>query len=296
LSLVIGSTVVSNGTNGYILYNNNGFLGNFPVTGSGNVVMSASPTFTGTVTLPDGSTATSTGLANVLSETIVNGALTSSQNVFNVTATQPSSFSNGQVGVLFSITGNGSVAANNGAFQVNYNAGYTGPNQTSAGNFFNLTAGTGSTVIPAAGSLGTVGNFGSAGATNVTTSGFNNGANGRAGGGNINVGVLGLAQLAKNSAVNIGVGGSAINTGTSPVMVGGWFSLNQTTVPTVSAALIADNGSQSLPVALFQVNGSTTVEIDANGHFLIPGLPTGTAATYACFTAGGQLISSASAC
>ena len=44
------STTISGIANGFILFNNSGNLGGIATTGTGNVVMSASPTFTGTVT------------------------------------------------------------------------------------------------------------------------------------------------------------------------------------------------------------------------------------------------------
>ena len=43
-ALVVGSSSVTSGTNGYILYNNAGTLGNLATTGSGNVVLATSPT------------------------------------------------------------------------------------------------------------------------------------------------------------------------------------------------------------------------------------------------------------
>jgi hypothetical protein len=46
-SIVVGTTAVTSGTGGDVLYNNGGILGNLPVTGSaGNVVLSISPTLT----------------------------------------------------------------------------------------------------------------------------------------------------------------------------------------------------------------------------------------------------------
>lgn len=44
ISLIVGSTPIASGTNGYILYNNGSVLGNLATTGSGNVVLSTSPT------------------------------------------------------------------------------------------------------------------------------------------------------------------------------------------------------------------------------------------------------------
>jgi len=43
-SVTVGTTTVSGGTNGYILYNNAGVLGNLATTGSGSVVLATSPT------------------------------------------------------------------------------------------------------------------------------------------------------------------------------------------------------------------------------------------------------------
>lgn len=50
--LVVGTSPVLNATNGYVLYNNNGTLGELATTGSGNVVLSTSPTFVTDITTP----------------------------------------------------------------------------------------------------------------------------------------------------------------------------------------------------------------------------------------------------
>ncbi len=98
-----------------------------------------------------------------------------------------------------------------------------------------------------------------------TTAGHNISVAGSAESGNVNTGSLGVSHGTKNSATNIGVIGSAINAGTSPVQVGGFFSLQQTTIPTVSAALIADNGSQTDPIFLARDNNSTVFTIADGG-------------------------------
>jgi len=54
-NLVIGTTAISGGTSGYILYYNAGVLGNLATTGSGSVVRAGSPAFTGTPTAPTAS-------------------------------------------------------------------------------------------------------------------------------------------------------------------------------------------------------------------------------------------------
>lgn len=48
--IIVGTTSVNSGTTGYILYDNGGTLGNLATTGTGSVVLAASPTITGTLT------------------------------------------------------------------------------------------------------------------------------------------------------------------------------------------------------------------------------------------------------
>ena len=54
--LIVGTSPVTNSTNGYILYNNAGTLGNLATTGTGSVVLATSPTFTSSITLGTQST------------------------------------------------------------------------------------------------------------------------------------------------------------------------------------------------------------------------------------------------
>lgn len=193
------------------------------------------------------------------------GTLLNGQQAFSVMATQPAIPVASQNAVLWSVTGAGNASQVNNAFQFNYAAGYTGSSRNAAAIITNFNAGTGTTLIPAAGSNGVVGNVGQTSASAGSTNGYNVGTQGGAQQGAVNTGILGLSQVAKNSATNIGVAGSAINTGTTPVFVGGWFSLNQTSVPVVSAAMIADNAAQSVPVALFQCAGVTCASVNATG-------------------------------
>lgn len=48
--LTVGSTTIASGTTTKVLFDNAGVLGEYTITGTGNVVMSASPTLTGTIT------------------------------------------------------------------------------------------------------------------------------------------------------------------------------------------------------------------------------------------------------
>lgn len=200
--------------------------------------------------------------------TIAPGTLANAANALRITATQPASPVATQNGVAVTITGNGSASQANQAVSITYSAGYTGSSLTAAGAFANANAGTGATLIPASGGNTFVGNAGVNGNCASTTTGTNSGVVGRAASGNVNAGITGLAQSPKNAATNIGVTGSAINTGTTPVHVGIWAHLNQTTPPSVSAALIADNGSQTDPIARFRKAGADMIDIDGNGNLL----------------------------
>ena len=60
--LTVGTTSVASGTSGYVLYNNAGVLGNLATTGSGNVVLSTSPTLvTPTLGVASATSYTATG-------------------------------------------------------------------------------------------------------------------------------------------------------------------------------------------------------------------------------------------
>jgi len=48
--ITVGTTTITSGTNTRVLYNNSGVVGEYTVTGTGNAVLSASPTLTGTLT------------------------------------------------------------------------------------------------------------------------------------------------------------------------------------------------------------------------------------------------------
>jgi hypothetical protein len=207
------------------------------------------------------------------------GTLTQSPG-YNIVATQPASISGAQNAIEYDVTSAGSSSQINRALRVQYQAGYTGSSTTVAVSAQNAAAGTGSTLVPAAESNGPIGNIAQSANSLATTAGLNVGMTGLAQGGNTSVGVYGSAQVTKNNATNIGVLGTAYNagTGTAPE-IGGWFSLNQTSIPTVSAALIADNGASSNPVFLARVNGVTKATIDQSGNLSTAGQIISTAGT-----------------
>ena len=49
--ITVGTTTITSGSNTKVLFNNSGVVGEYTITGTGNVVMSASPTLTGTAAL-----------------------------------------------------------------------------------------------------------------------------------------------------------------------------------------------------------------------------------------------------
>lgn len=71
-AIVIGTTVITSGTNTRVLYNNSGVVGEYTVSGSGNVAMTTSPTFT-TPNLGTPSAATLTNATGLPISTGVSG-------------------------------------------------------------------------------------------------------------------------------------------------------------------------------------------------------------------------------
>jgi hypothetical protein len=186
------------------------------------------------------------------------GTLAAGAQSMLITATQPASPVATQNAILWQITSAGSASIANVGWNLTYLAGYTGNHTTRAAIFTNAAAGTANNPLSYS---TTQGNIGFVAATSSTTIGANIGGMGEADGGNVNMGLQGQAITAKNSATNIGVTGYGLNTGSSPVEVGVWATMNST-LPTVSATLIADNGSEAIPVALFMVGGATKFTVD----------------------------------
>lgn len=231
--------------------------------------------------------------------TVTGGTLASGAQVFTLTAALPN-LSGVQVGVSQTITSPaGSNAGLNIGFNSTYAAGYTGSSATRGFAISNSAAGTSNTLVPAAASNAPAGNIGIVGTANSATTGLNVGVVGGGLNGTVSVGLAGYAQTAKNSGTNIGVVGTAVNTGTTPVMVGGWFSLNQTTNPATSAALVADNGSQTTAIALFANNASTVASINQTGGITAT-LTSASGTSSVCNTAGTNslltLVASGTAC
>lgn len=197
--------------------------------------------------------------------TLTFGTLADGDSGLTITGTMPTTITVARNAMNITVTSAGSSSFTNRALSITYAAGYTGSSLTGAVSFTNATAGTGSVLVQAAGANGITGNNAQQSTANGTTTGINVATNGSAANGNVNVGLAGSAQVAKNGALNIGVLGTAINTGTTPVHIGGYFVLNQTTNPTISAALVADNGAQTDPIFVALDNGTRAFSIFDGG-------------------------------
>ena len=238
------------------------------------------------VVFPGSSNCTANNL--VQSVNVTSGVLLNGTNAFALTATQPTSPVAAAIAVNWNITSAGSASQTNVGMLMLYGAGYTGSSGTAGFSVANSAAGTGGT-LPSAGSNSVIGNTGGIYNSNPTTTGFNFGLAGEASNGNVNFGSVGIAQVAKNSAKNIGLGGYAINTGTSPVEIGLLGSLNPNVIPATSAAGIFDNGAQTVPIALFQANGSTVASVNQTGG--LTATLTNVASTSAvCYNTGSGLL------
>ena len=185
------------------------------------------------------------------------GTLTDGVSAFYLSATMPTTIAGPMNAIDYQITSAGSSSQTNTALNVSYLAGYTGTSSTNAANITNAIV-TGSTDVTTFGVKNTGAFIGSSG----NHSGTNCGVLGSATNALQNFGVFGRAVTAKNSATNIGVFGAALNTGISPIQIGGLFYLGNSTVATLtSAALIADNGSQTSPIFIARDNGTAIFTI-----------------------------------
>ncbi len=108
--ITVGTTTVGNATNGYILYDNSGVLGNLATTGSGSVVLATSPSIFGlNVTASFTATGLVTNADLVYASTTVNGETCTLGSSCTVTASNPYSLTMTD-GASSSKTYNGSAA------------------------------------------------------------------------------------------------------------------------------------------------------------------------------------------
>ena len=217
-------------------------------------------------------------------QTITAGTLNSGASVLYVSATMSSSAST-QTAITYDITPSGSASSTQIGTVTNLNTGYTGSGTTIASNFINSVSGTNTGGYDNGGTQSYVplGNIGITTNAIGTTTGTNIGNVMRADGGNVNIGGWATSTLAKNSATNVGFAAFGLNTGTSPIQIGGYFGLetSSTSLPTwgTSAALIANNGSTTSDIVDFRDNGTSVFKVADNGNVVVGSAALATNAT-----------------
>jgi hypothetical protein len=169
-------------------------------------------------------------------------------------------------GMYIGMTGSGTTSQTTCAMRADYLGGYTGSGPTRGSIWGNSSAGTGTNMNLSGAVAAPLGNIGNNGLAVGTTTGTNLGMWGIAQNGNVNYGTGGSACIAKNSATNIGVAGFAVNTGTSPIQIGGYFHLGNAVGTYESGALIADNGTTASPIFIARDNGTAIFNIIDGGN------------------------------
>jgi len=175
--LTVGTSTITSGTNTRVLYNNSGVLGEYTVSGSGNVAMTTSPTFT-TPALGTPSSATLTNATGLPVSTGISGLGTGVATFLStpswtnfqsaITGTSPYLLTSGDTytttsgnglaltsstvtsGNLVSFTNTGTAAASNTKTVLNVassGANGTSTQTTYAGQFANTNTGTTSTNV-----------------------------------------------------------------------------------------------------------------------------------------------------
>jgi hypothetical protein len=205
-------------------------------------------------------------IANTGKLASTNTAIVDSSNAWAFTGTLPASTSGRTDAFRVSVTSAGSSANVQSGAYFTLGGGYTGASYAIAMQADNTAAGTGTSYLTGAANIGGLFN------SSATTTGSNVGFRGNASGGNFNAAIAGAATTLKNSATNIGAIAIALNTGTSPVQVGGFFGL-MNAAPTLasSAGLIADNGSTTSDIFVARDNGTAIFTIADGGSVTLSG-------------------------
>lgn len=120
-SLIVGTTTITGGTNTRVFYNNSGILGEYSISGSGNVAMTTSPVFTtpniGSATGSiSGNAGTATALATARTIGTITGDATSAGSSFDGSANNSNALTlatvNSNVGSFGSVTQVGTFTVN----------------------------------------------------------------------------------------------------------------------------------------------------------------------------------------
>ncbi|MDD5502179.1 MAG: hypothetical protein PHH26_01805, partial [Candidatus Thermoplasmatota archaeon] len=159
-------------------------------------------------------------------------------------------------------TPSGSKTVTHNAQGIYLYAGYTGGGAARAEYLYSGSAATGTSFAMGYGNYGGMAYLDGTGTQNV-------GYLGTVKNGTYNFGLVGNATTNKNGGTNIGVIGLGLNAGTTPIQVGGYFALRSGGTqysPTLSGALIADNGAQTSPILRLQDNGTDVMTVIDGGN------------------------------
>lgn len=99
-SAAVGSTTVTGGSPGRVLFDNAGVLGEYPITGTGNVALSASPTFTGNITASTLNNTIFTTPASTATLTLGSAKIATISNTLTFAGTDGSTLNVGTGGTL----------------------------------------------------------------------------------------------------------------------------------------------------------------------------------------------------
>lgn len=275
VTLAKSSTATSGFAAGAVLRNNGGTLDEYPVTGTGNAVLSAAPLFSGSPTI--GNATTAGNVTTVLRDAMSGGSATS--NGVTLTTTLPTTLTAQTFAARFDVTTSGSSGQANGGLFVALAAGYTGTNRVSAARFENAAASTGGVSNLFSQASGTIG------------------VEGRVTGGVAGVGVHAQCSGATTCY------GLVAQAGSGTTNVGGYFSFGANATPANQAALMANNDSFARPIASFHDNASgapstaaaNSIVID-DGAKLRLGPEAPTTGTMAVTTAYAEVRDTVTAC
>lgn len=226
---------------------------------------------------------TATNMATLsMPMTLTAGSLSSSGLALNLTGTLGAvTGSNSSHGVDWTLTSSGSGGSQLGAAFV-MGAGYTGTRNADTLEVVNAAAGTGNNLNLGSSFAEAFGNGGFTSFSTGTTTGLNYAGQCEALGGNLNIGCLAKATTAKNSATNIGIAAFGLNTGTTPVQIGGYFGLLGSTPTFASGALVADNGTTTDPILRMRDGNTDVFTVEDGGHLKSSGDAVSDAGTGTC--------------
>jgi len=208
--------------------------------------------------------------------------------LISVTGTIPSVITANALGsgMFINITGAGSSAKTQEAMRVYLSAGYTGSKSTYGVTVDNSSSGTATFV----GTSWSSANYGVQTAIDGTTTGYNVGQFANASGSS----TLNVALVARGGPSSgdtspvVGVIGIAQGTGTT-TKIGGLFGTQTATVPSAAgvAALVADVGTDAVPIFRGRYNGAETFQI-TNAGVIVSAGQTGMTTVVTVRNAGGS--------